>query len=183
MNQLIDSIEADQLKTDLPEFNVGDTISVHYRIIEGEKQRIQVFTGTVIARKGRGISETVSIYRVAYGSAMERVLLIHSPRVSKIEVIKRGKVRKSKLYYLRGIFGKKAKVKEMILKAADKGAAKKSPPAKAEAPKAEEVKAEEPKVEEPKPEAPKAEKPKAEKPKAKKAKAEEPKSEEKKEEE
>ncbi len=143
MNQLIDSIEADQLKTDLPEFKVGDTISVHYRIIEGEKERIQVFTGTVIARKGRGISETVSIYRVAYGSAMERVLLIHSPRVSKIEVIKRGKVRKSKLYYLRGIFGKKAKVKEMILKAA-----KKSPPAKAEAPKAEEVKAEEPKSEE-----------------------------------
>lgn len=116
MNQLIETIESDQLKKDLPEFKVGDTISIHYQIIEGEKTRIQIFTGTVIARKGKGVSETVSIYRVAYGSAMERVLLLHSPRVTKVEVVKRGKVRKSKLYHLRGIFGKKAKIKELIVK-------------------------------------------------------------------
>lgn len=128
MSQLIESIEAEQLKTDIPEFRVGDTISVHYRIIEGEKMRIQVFTGTVIARKGKGISETVSLYRVAYGSAMERVLLIHSPRVAQIEVVKRGKVRKGKLYHLRGIFGKKAKVKEAIGKIPEKEAPKAEAP-------------------------------------------------------
>lgn len=118
MNQLIESIEAEQLKTDIPDFKVGDTISVHYRIIEGAKERIQVFTGTVIARKGKGISESISIYRVAYGSAMERSILVHSPRVSKIEVMKRGKVRRGKLFYLRGVVGKKAKIKERIMKVA-----------------------------------------------------------------
>lgn len=116
MNQLIESIEAEQINTNLPDFKVGDTISVHYRIIEGNKERVQVFTGTVIARKGIGAAETISIYRIAYGSAMERVIPLHSPKVAKIEVVKRGKVRKGKLYYLRGIFGKKAKIKELILK-------------------------------------------------------------------
>lgn len=117
MNQVIENMEAEQMSTNIPEFRVGDTISVHYRIIEGEKERIQVFTGVVIARKGKGISETISIYRVAYGSAMERVIPLHSPKVSKIEVVKRGKVRKGKLYHLRGVFGKKAKVQERIVKA------------------------------------------------------------------
>ena len=114
MNQLIESIEGEQLKRDLPEFKVGDTVSIHYRIIEGAKERIQVFTGTVIARKGSGISETISVYRIAYGSAMERVIPIHSPRVAKIEVVKQGDVRKGKLYRLRGAFGKKAKIQEYI---------------------------------------------------------------------
>ena len=118
MNQLIDSIEAEQLRTDIPDFKVGDTISIHYRIIEGAKERIQVYTGTVIARKGKGISESISVYRVAYGSAMERSILIHSPRVSKIEVMKRGKVRRGKLFYIRGVVGKKAKIKERIMKVA-----------------------------------------------------------------
>lgn len=113
-NLLIQSIETEQLKDSIPAFRVGDTLAVHTRIIEGEKERIQVFTGTVIARKGGGISETVSLYRVSYGSGMERVFMIHSPRISKIEVMKSGKVRKSKLYYLRGASGKKAKVKERI---------------------------------------------------------------------
>ncbi len=112
--RLIQSIEEEQLKTDIPIFQVGDSISVHTRIIEGEKERIQVFTGTVIARQGRGLSATVSLYRVSYGSGMERVFLIHSPRIAKIEVIKYGKVRKSKLYYLRGVSGKAAKVKERL---------------------------------------------------------------------
>ena len=113
-NQLIQSIEQEHLKADLPAFNVGDTISVHTRIIEGDKERLQVFTGTVIAIKGSGLSTTVSMYRVSYGSGMERVFLLHSPRVAKIEVLKMGKVRKAKLYYLRGVSGKAAKVKEQL---------------------------------------------------------------------
>lgn len=115
-SQVIDEMEEALLKKDVPEFKVGDTISVSYRIIEGEKERTQVFTGIVIARKGHGISETFSMYRVAYGSAMERVLPLHSPRVGKIEVVKRGKVRRGKLYYLRGISGKKAKIQERMAK-------------------------------------------------------------------
>ncbi len=112
--QVIQQLEAGFLKSDIPDFRVGDTISVHTRIIEGEKERLQVFTGTVIARKGSGLSETFSLYRVAYGSGMERVFLLHSPRVAKIEVVKAGKVRKAKLYYIRGASGKAAKVKEHL---------------------------------------------------------------------
>lgn len=115
-SQVIDEMEGALLKKDVPDFKVGDTISVYYRIIEGEKERTQVFTGVVIARKGHGISETFSIYRVAYGSAMERVLPLHSPRVAKIEVVKHGRVRRGKLYHLRGISGKKAKIQERIVK-------------------------------------------------------------------
>lgn len=111
---LIEEIENSQLKTDIPDFHVGDTVKVHIRIIEGEKERIQVFTGTVIARKGSGFSETFSVYRIAYGTNMERVFVLHSPRIAKIEVIRRGKVRQAKLYYIRGVSGKKAKVKEKI---------------------------------------------------------------------
>ncbi len=106
----IEELEAKQLKTDLPEFRIGDTLNVHTRIVEGEKERIQVFTGTVIARRGSGISETIALYRVAYGAGIERVFPIHSPRVAKIEVARSGKVRKAKLHYLRGVSGKKAKV-------------------------------------------------------------------------
>lgn len=113
-NQLIQSIEKEHLKAEIPAFKVGDNISVHTRIIEGDKERLQVFTGTVIAYKGSGLSTTVSLYRVSYGSGMERVFLVHSPKVAKIEVVKSGKVRKSKLYYLRGASGKSAKVKEQL---------------------------------------------------------------------
>ncbi len=112
--QVIQQLESAQLKQNITSFAVGDTISIHTRIIEGEKERIQVFTGTVIARKGSGLSETVSLYRVSYGSGMERVFLLHSPRIAKIEVGKVGKVRKSKLYYLRGASGRAAKVQERI---------------------------------------------------------------------
>lgn len=141
-SQLIEEIEKEHLKQDLPEFKVGDTINIHYRIIEGNKERIQVFTGVVIARKGSGLSETISVYRTAYGSAMERVFPLHSPKIAKIEVTKHGKVRRGKLYHLRGVFGKKAKIEERIV-----SQAKKAKPV--ESPKA---------VEEPKPEA-KAENP------------------------
>lgn len=115
----IDELTAKQLKKDIPEFRIGDTINVHTRIIEGEKERIQVFTGTVIARKGAGISETVSLYRVAYGAGIERVFSLHSPRIAKIEVERSGKVRKSKLYYLRGLSGKKAKIQGRLGGAAE----------------------------------------------------------------
>jgi len=112
--KVIQEIESKQLKKNVPNFRVGDTVNVHTRIIEGEKERLQLFTGTVIARKGSGISETFSLYRFSYGAGIERVFLIHSPRIAKIEVVKTGKVRKSKLYYLRGSSGKRSKVKEHI---------------------------------------------------------------------
>ena len=112
--QVIQELEAGLLKSNNPDFRVGDTISVHTRIIEGEKERLQVFTGTVISRKGSGLAATFSMYRVSYGSGMERVFMLHSPRVAKIEVMKIGKVRKGKLYYLRGVSGKAAKVKEFL---------------------------------------------------------------------
>lgn len=111
---IVQKLEKQHLKGDIPAFNVGDTVRVHTRIIEGNKERIQIFTGTVIARKGVGLSETFSLHRVAYGEGMERVFLLHSPRIAKIEVVSHGDVRRSKLYYLRGTSGKKAKVKSKI---------------------------------------------------------------------
>jgi len=113
-NLLIESIEEEYLKKDLPKFYVGDTLNIHTRIIEGEKERVQVFTGTVIARKGKGLSQTVSLYRVSYGSGMEKVIMPHSPKIAKIEVARSGDVRRAKLYYLRGKSGKAFKVKELI---------------------------------------------------------------------
>ncbi len=113
-NKVIQELEGQMLKKDLPAFRVGDTLTVHTKVVEGEKERIQMFTGTVIARRGSGLSETIALYRVSYGAGMERVFLIHSPRVAKVEVVKCGKVRKSKLYYIRGASGKAAKVKENI---------------------------------------------------------------------
>lgn len=116
MNKLpvIHKLEQKQLKKNVASFNIGDTVRVHTRIIEGEKERIQVFTGTVIARKGSGVSETFSVHRVAYGEGMERVFLLNSPRIAKIEVVKEGHVRRSKLYYLRGTSGKASKVKGRV---------------------------------------------------------------------
>lgn len=111
---LIEEIEKKHLRSDHPSFKVGDTISVHVRLIEGEKERIQVFTGTVIARRGSGAAETFAVYRIAYSTGMERVFYINSPSIAKIKVTRTGKVRRGKLYYLRGAFGKAAKVKERI---------------------------------------------------------------------
>jgi large subunit ribosomal protein L19 len=113
-NKVIQELEHEFLKTDLPAFRIGDTLTVHTKVVEGEKERIQMFTGTVIARRGSGLSETIALYRVSYGAGMERVFLLHSPRVAKVEVVKSGKVRKSKLYYIRGASGKAAKIKEQI---------------------------------------------------------------------
>lgn len=111
---VIQKLETKQLKKNIAPFRVGDSIRVHTRIIEGEKERVQVFTGTVIARKGTGLSETFTVHRVAYGEGMERVFPLHSPRIAKIEVIKEGDVRRSKLYYLRGTSGRASKVKARI---------------------------------------------------------------------
>lgn len=108
---IIEKLQSQQMKKNIPTFRIGDTVRLHLRIIEGDKERIQVFTGTVIARKGAGLSETFSVHRVAYGEGMERVFMLHSPRIAKIEIVKEGQVRRSKLYYLRGTSGKKAKVK------------------------------------------------------------------------
>ena len=113
--QVIQDLEEGMIKKDIPAFRVGDNLSIHTRIVEGEKERIQVFTGTVIARRGTGLSETVALYRVSYGSGMERVFMIHSPRIAKMEVVRSGKVRRGKLYYLRGTSGKASKVKEKLL--------------------------------------------------------------------
>ena len=116
MNQckVIQELEAVHLKKDVTEFKVGDTICVHQRIIEGNKERIQQFAGTVIARRGGGLSETFALYRFSYGAGIERVFLLHSPKIAKIEVVRCGKVRKSKLYYIRGTSGKASKVQEQI---------------------------------------------------------------------
>lgn len=103
-----------QLKSELPPVNVGDTVKVHVKIKEGDRERIQVFEGTVISRRGGGISESFTVRRVSYGVGVERVFPIHSPHVDKVEVVRHGKVRRSKLYYLRDRVGKAAKVKERL---------------------------------------------------------------------
>lgn len=112
--QVIQEIEAAQLKSDIPDFKVGDTICIHQRIVEGGKERVQQFTGTVIGRRGSGLSETVALYRFSYGAGVERVFMIHSPKIAKLEIIRHGDVRKGKLYYIRGSSGKASKVKELI---------------------------------------------------------------------
>ncbi len=107
-------IAQDSMKTEVPQVRVGDTVRVHVKIREGEKERIQVFEGTVIARKGSGVAETFTVRRLSYGVGVERVFPLHSPNVAKVETIRTGKVRRAKLYYLRGRVGKAAKVKEQI---------------------------------------------------------------------
>ncbi len=113
---ILDKINAEQCKETVTEFGIGDTVKVHVKIVEGETERIQVFTGVVIAKKGSGVQETFTVRRVSYGAGVERVFPLHSPRVDKIEVERKGKVRRSKLYYLRDKIGKAAKVKERKFK-------------------------------------------------------------------
>lgn len=111
---IISSITADQIRTDLPKFEIGDTIKVHVKIKEGTRERIQVFEGTVIAKKHGGISETFTVRRISYGVGVERTFPVNSPKIAKIEVTRRGSVRRAKLYYLRDRVGKAAKVKEKM---------------------------------------------------------------------
>ena len=105
-------IAQESVKAEIPQIGIGDTVKVHCRIKEGEKERIQIFEGTVIARKGSGVSETFTVRRTSYGVGVERTFPLHSPRLDHIMVIRRGKVRRAKLYYLRERSGKAAKVKE-----------------------------------------------------------------------
>ena len=112
MSEIIRSIEAKQLRSDLPAFGIGDTIRVWVKVVEGNRERLQAFEGTVIAKRNGGIRETFTVRRVSYGIGVERTFPLHSPRVDHIEVIRRGKVRRAKLYYLRDLQGKAAKIKE-----------------------------------------------------------------------
>ena len=110
----IKAISQDSLKAEVPQFSIGDTIRVDVNIREGDRERIQQFEGTVIARKGSGISETFTVRRVAHGCGVERVFPVHSPNIDKVELVRNGRVRRSKLYYLRDRVGKAAKVRESI---------------------------------------------------------------------
>jgi large subunit ribosomal protein L19 len=108
MNQVIDVIEKEQQKNDVTSFSVGDSVRVHTRVVEGDKERIQIFSGVVIGRKGRGLNETFTVRRISYGEGVERVFPLHSPRVAKVEVEQQGRARRAKLNYLRHRKGKEA---------------------------------------------------------------------------
>lgn len=113
MQQLFKDITKEQLKTDLPNFRPGDTVKVDVKVVEGTRERIQVFEGVVIKRRGSGISETFTVRKISYGVGVERAFPVHSPKVAKIDVVRRGKVRRAKLYYLRALRGKAARIKEI----------------------------------------------------------------------
>ncbi|ASK63510.1 50S ribosomal protein L19 [Virgibacillus phasianinus] len=112
MQKLIADITKEQLRTDHPDFRPGDTVKVHVKVVEGTRERIQVFEGVVIKRQNGGISETFTVRKISYGVGVERTFPLHSPRVAKIEVSRRGIVRRAKLYYLRNLRGKAARIKE-----------------------------------------------------------------------
>ena len=114
MSEIIRSIEKAQLRTDLPKFNIGDTIRVFVKVVEGSRERLQAFEGTVIAKRNGSIRETFTVRRVSYGVGVERVFPVHSPNVAKVELVRNGRIRRAKLYYLRDRVGKAAKVKEQI---------------------------------------------------------------------
>ena len=112
MNEIIRAIEMEQLRTDIPKFAIGDTVRVQVKVVEGNRERLQAFEGTVIARRNGSVRETFTVRRVSYGVGVERTFPVHSPRVDSITVIRRGKVRRAKLCYLRSRVGKAAKVKD-----------------------------------------------------------------------
>lgn len=111
--ELIQAVTKDQLRTDIPSFRAGDTVKVHVRIVEGTRERIQVYEGVVIKRRGGGISETFTVRKISYGVGVERTFPVHTPKIETIEVLRRGKVRRAKLYYLRSLRGKAARIKEI----------------------------------------------------------------------
>ena len=112
MSEIIRSIEMKQLRTDLPQFSIGDTVRVWVKVVEGSRERLQAFEGTVIARRNGSIRETFTVRRVSYGIGVERTFPLHSPRVDHIDIVRRGRVRRAKLYYLRNLQGKAAKIKD-----------------------------------------------------------------------
>jgi len=111
---LIKALSSEQLKENAPVLQIGDTVKVHNRIKEGNRERIQIYEGTVIAKRGGGITETFTVRRISYGVGVEKTFPLHSPNVDKVEVVRHGKVRRAKLYYLRDRVGKSAKVKELL---------------------------------------------------------------------
>ena len=112
MQNIIAEITKDQLRSDLPEYRPGDTVRLHVRIVEGTRERIQLYEGIVIKRRGGGISETFTVRKISNGVGVERTFPVHTPKIEKIDVIRRGKVRRAKLYYLRSLRGKAARIKE-----------------------------------------------------------------------
>lgn len=110
--QKLDALDSKSLKSDVPEFRSGDTVNVHVRVVEGNRERIQVFKGVVIRRQGHGVSETFTVRKISFGVGVERIFPVHSPVVDKIEVLSRGIVRRAKLYYLRDLRGKAARIRE-----------------------------------------------------------------------
>jgi len=113
MNAVISALESKQLREGLPEFRVGDTVRVHYKIVEGEKERIQVFQGVIIKRHRAGVRSTFTVRKVSFGTGVERVFLAHSPRIDKLEIVSRGVVRRARLFYLRGLSGKAARLTDI----------------------------------------------------------------------
>ena len=111
---LIQEIESEQLKQDVPQFDIGDYVKVHVKVKEGNRERIQIFEGTVIARKSEGLRETFTVRRVSYGVGVERTFFVHSPKVERVEVVRKGRVRRAKLYYLRKRVGKAARIREKL---------------------------------------------------------------------
>ena len=109
---LLTLVEKEQIRKDIPEFRPGDTVRVHTKVVEGSRERIQVFEGTVIARKGSGLKETFTVRKISYGVGVERIFPVNSPRIDKIEVVKKGKARRAKLYYLRKLRGKAARIQD-----------------------------------------------------------------------
>ncbi len=116
INNLIEKVEKNQKRNDLPSFQIGDNVKVHVRIREGDKSRIQIFEGLVIAKKHSGIRETFTVRKISYGIGVERTFPIHNPNIASIEVIRRNKVRRAKLYYMRDLKGKSARLKEVKIK-------------------------------------------------------------------
>ena len=114
MNEILRAIEAEQMRNDLPNFNVGDNVKLHVKVKEGNRERIQMFEGTVIKRQNGGLRETFTVRRIAYGVGVERTFPVNSPIIEKMEITRRGKVRRAKLFYLRDRVGKAAKVKELL---------------------------------------------------------------------
>lgn len=112
MANLIDVVESKYLKASIPEFRPGDLVRVYFKIIEGDSERIQAFEGIVLRRKGSGLSQTITVRKISFGIGIERIFLLNSPRIEKIELMKKGKVRRSRLYYLRGLSGKSARIEE-----------------------------------------------------------------------
>ncbi|HEY8423870.1 MAG TPA: 50S ribosomal protein L19 [Clostridia bacterium] len=112
MNKLIEAVEKENMRTDLPSFNIGDVVKVNFKVKEGTKERIQAFEGTVIARRGGGLRETFTVRKISFGVGVERTFPLHSPKIDSIQVVRRGRVRRAKLYYLRKLTGKAAKIKD-----------------------------------------------------------------------